>query len=518
MKIFIVVDKIPSAIYNLSVPLEKHLPHLDIRILPVHPKRNDPETLFEAQKLLTWCDLLHVMYWKSGEVLRTTFPVEFERKTKLLSFHNPYDLEKLEWDKYYDMKFAYNTEIQLKVAGTYLIPYGIDLGLFKFNPDYTEEKVVEMTVGRIESKKGILEVARACQKLGYKFLLVGRVSEPDYMKEIAQLDCVEFLENVTDEELRDAYYRSAIHVCNSVDNFESGTLPIMEAMACGVPVLTRRIGQVPDLFNGNNMVVRDGAKDDMEDLESKLKEMMENRPVRERIREVGWESVKSRTHEIMARRINKLYYKLMGGDRWVSVIVPTFDRPDYLLKVLVGIENQTYQNIEVVVVDSGNISVEPLITAFRKESKRPIKYFRFENKGEYTLPKARNIGVQKALGDVLVFCDDRLVMEKEAVAEFEKRAVPKAFLYGRKDGSMKGFVENFSCILRSDMIAYGLFNERVDCYGGQTQATRERFESNGFMIEAVEGAKANSIGGTHRMGRRNEIIRAKFILQEFYDQ
>jgi glycosyltransferase involved in cell wall biosynthesis len=239
--------------------------------------------------------------------------------------------------------------------------------------------------------------------------------------------------------------------------------------------------------------------------------------MREKIREAGWETVKSKSHKIMARRMNKLYYSLMGGGRWVSVIVPTYDRPDYLVKVLAGIENQTYQNIEIVVVDSGDLSVEPLVNAFRKESKRPIKYFRFDNKGEYTLAKARNIGIQKSLGEVLVFCDDRLIMESEAVAEFEKRAVPKAFLYGRKDGAMKGFVENFSCILRREMVDNGLFNERVDCYGGQTQATREKFEHNGFMFEAVDSAKANSVGGTHRMNRRNDIIKAKFILQEFYE-
>ncbi|MBU1759384.1 MAG: glycosyltransferase, partial [Bacteroidetes bacterium] len=53
---------------------------------------------------------------------------------------------------------------------------------------------------------------------------------------------------------------------NSLFDFESGTLPILEAMACGVPVLTRNIGHVPDLFDGKNMVIREGEQNDVEDL------------------------------------------------------------------------------------------------------------------------------------------------------------------------------------------------------------------------------------------------------------
>lgn len=518
MNVLIIVDKIPSAIYTMALALEKNIPNVNTKILPVHPKRPDTDTLYEAQKLMNWADLINVFYWKSGEVLRTTFPVEFENSKRILFHHNPYDVDKMKWFDHYPVVGCFNSTIQLNVAGSHLIPYGIDLEKWTYNEEYTDDKTVQMTVGRIESNKGILEVAQACRDLGYRLLLVGRVSEPDYMKEIMGTGAVEFMENVTDEELKQAYYRSAVHVCNSRDNFESGTLPILEAMACGVPVLTREVGQIPDIYNGENMVVRKGAKEDLEDLKNNLKEMVENKPMRERIRQKGWETVKSKSDKIMARRIAKLYLKAVGGDKsWVSVIVPTFDRPDTLLKTLVAIENQTYQNIEIVVVDSGEISVEPLVREFRKNTSKPIVYERFANNGEYTLAKARNIGIQRAMGSVIVFNDDRLNMEKDAVEKFEQKVRLKTWLWGEKDGSEKGFVENFSCILREELVKRGMFNERINVYGGQTQEVRHRFEESGVAFEFVPEAKAKSIEKSSKAKKRNDIIKAKFLLQELYE-
>lgn len=516
MKILVVVDKIPSAISNLSFPLKKYLDHHEIIIFPIHPKRNSADVIFDAQKALNWADIIHVNYWKSGEVLRTTFPVEFNRKPKMMTMHNPYDYDKSDWSSY-KIKTAFNSQIQMQIAGSYLIKYGIDLDFFKFNPEYTEEKTVMMCVARIEGKKGVLEVAQACQELGYKFILVGRISETEYFNNIAKYDCVEFLENITQEKLLETYYRSAIHVCNSTDNFESGTLPILEAMACGVPVLTRNVGQVPDISDGTNIVIRKGTKDDIEDLKNNLREMMENRPLREKIRERGWETVKTMSDKVMCRRFDKLYYKLKSDKRLVSVIIPTFDRPEVLLSCLVSVINQDYPNLEIVVSDSGNVSAEPLIKEFRKHTEIPIKYIRFNNNGEYTLPKARNLAVQKSIGEVLVFCDERMILDRSAITEFEKRVMHKKWLWGVKDDCIKGFVENFSCILREDFILGGMCNERINTYGGQTQELRTRFETNGFEFENCVSAKAHSDKKSSKNKHKDSIIKAKYILQELYE-
>ena len=38
----------------------------------------------------------------------------------------------------------------------------------------------------------------------------------------------------------------------------------------------------------------------------------------------------------------------------VSVIIPTYNRYDYLLKTLESVRNQTYKNIEIIIVNDGS--------------------------------------------------------------------------------------------------------------------------------------------------------------------
>lgn len=522
MRILIIVDKQGSAIDRLAQSVRKHLPHHQIIVAPVHPKRNDVETIAEAQKLMMWADIIDIHYWRSGQVLRQTFPTEFNTKKKILFHFNPYDALSEE-NQYYDELVVGNEEIAHKVPPAHLIPYSIDLDFFKYNPNYTEEKRVMMSVNRIEGKKGVYEVAKACNELQYPFTLVGRVSKADYMKQVMEAggNMIEFYENATDEILRDTYYKSAIHVCNSVDNYESGTLPILEAMACGVPVLTRPIGHVPDLFSGSNMDVRMGTQDDIEDIKVHLQNLMETRSLRESMREKAWETVKNRDDRRMALDIQKLYYKLYQPEKkLVSVIIPTRDNPEAFAESLLGAIEQDYPNMEIVVADSGDYPSKKIVNEIKKHTEIPIKYIEFQNRGTYSLAEARNRAVIEADGEILVFCDDRVKMKPNVVSIFAGMWQPKTWLWGSKDGVVKGFVENFSCVGRADLIKLGMFNERMQWYGGMTQEIRERFEKrNGIDFVFLQEAEANAIRRSKsKNSRREDIIDAKFLVYKLYNK
>src|SRR3990167_8932184 len=488
MKIAIFVDKPFSAIDRLAQIVVKYNPHFDIKIFYVHPKRNDADSLFQAQDALKWADLIDVHYWKSGLVLKTTFAVYFENKPKILCHFNLYDLEKEDWKEYKQIVVGNQTQQNL-LPRAILIPYAINLDFFRFNEQYTEEKIVNMTVARIESKKGVLEVAQACKDLGYKLRIVGRVSDGEYMQSVLDVGGdITFIENATEEILRDEYYKAAVHICNSTDDFESGTLPILEAMACGMPVLTRNIGNVPELFDGTNMTVREGKKEDVEDLKKQLKELMENRDVRLRLRDKAWKTVKNRSDKKMARQFSKVYYQVMSDVKekpLVSIIVPTFDRGDAFLDCLAGIAVQDYPNFELVIADSGSFVMEAVARKFRTQTNIPTKYVRFEGYGKYTLAEARNRAVIEAQGEYLVFCDDRLKLEPNCISEFISNAKSKTWFWGTKDNTTKDFVENLSCVKRSDLIRAGMFNERMDHYGGMSQEIRTRFAEQGFGFEFI---------------------------------
>lgn len=519
MKILIIVDKFGTAIDRLAQSVKRNLPQHQIIVFSVHPKREDFERLLEAQKLMQWADLLDIHYWKSGKVLREMFPNEFNAKKKILFHFNPYDVESEE-NKLYDLVVVGNKEMHNRVPYAYYIPYGIDLKFFSYNQDYTEEKAVMMSVARIEGKKGVLEVAQACKELGYVFRLVGRVSKADYMQQIRDAGGhLQFFENVTDETLRDIYKQSAILVCNSTDNFESGTLPILEAMALGVPVLTRMVGHVPELNNGGNMVINQGSPEDVESIKKHLQDMMENRQWRISLRERAWDTVKTRDERKMAIDVNKLYYKLYKGEvPFVSIIIPTKDNPESFTECLLGAIAQDHDKFEIIVADSGDTPVKAIVQKAQEQTDTPIRYIHFPHKDNYTLAEARNRGVIEADGKILVFCDDRLKMKPDAVKYFATYYRPKTWLWGTKDGAMKGFVENFSSVGREDLVTYGMFLERMQWYGGMTQSLRERFEDRlGFGFVYLQEAQAESIKrATSKSKRRDDIIDAKFLTYKMF--
>ena len=85
----------------------------------------------------------------------------------------------------------------------------------------------------------------------------------------------------------------------------------------------------------------------------------------------------------------------------VSVVIPTYNRADYLELTLNSVIGQTYQNIEVLVVDDGssNNLTRDLCSKYNK-----VKYIRIENSGGPAKP--RNVGIEQSTGEYVAFVDD----------------------------------------------------------------------------------------------------------------
>ena len=84
----------------------------------------------------------------------------------------------------------------------------------------------------------------------------------------------------------------------------------------------------------------------------------------------------------------------------VSVIIPTYNRTDYLDLTIQSVINQSYNNIEIIVVDDGSKVnyAEAICNQFTNCS-----YYYKPNGG---LASARNYGVSIAKGDYIAFLDD----------------------------------------------------------------------------------------------------------------
>lgn len=519
LKVATIVDKTGTALDRLAKGTAKYNDNLNYVVLDIHPKRPSPEQLQRFEAEVADADIIDWQYFRTAEMLRQRY--DLSGKKQILTHNNPYSIHESDWNTY-DMVVANNQSMYKdlgKITEAHLeyVPLCVDTDFWTYNLDWEPNHNVLMVANRIESKKGILEVAQACRDLNLHFILVGNISDPQYFSEVLRTTNIEFHENISDEELKKLYYKSTIHVCNSTDNFESGTLPILEAMLTGVPVLTRNVGHVPELNNGENMVVREGAKEDVEDLKARLLEMISDKKRMAEMRDKAWNTAKARSFERRAYMYQKLYRQVLYPDQTpVSVVVPIYDKPEIIRKCLNAIAEQTYKNIEIIVCDDGEREWgnKESIDEFKKFVNIPVKYINVCQGGDedhfYGLARARNVGTIEATGEIMVYCDQRQVMEPNAIEEFVKYIKPKTWVYGNKGGNKSNFVENFSCINRKDIIIAGMFCERMDRYGGLSQESRSRFKLQGNRTEYVESAKATPAGkSSNRNRKRQDIIKIK---------
>ncbi len=102
----------------------------------------------------------------------------------------------------------------------------------------------------------------------------------------------------------------------------------------------------------------------------------------------------------------------------VSVIIPTYKRPDSVLLLLESLAKQTLvmDQLEVIVVDDGSAYDEAIV----KERPFPfsLTYIRQKNQGATI---ARNNGAQHSTGDVLVFIDDDVTVSSQAIEVLANR-------------------------------------------------------------------------------------------------
>lgn len=96
----------------------------------------------------------------------------------------------------------------------------------------------------------------------------------------------------------------------------------------------------------------------------------------------------------------------------VSIIVPIYNADKYLLECLESIRVQTYFDIEVILVDDGSVDNSSIICRKICEKDKRFKYYYQLNQGPSV---ARNFGLEKVVGDYLMFADADDILCENAV-------------------------------------------------------------------------------------------------------
>lgn len=125
----------------------------------------------------------------------------------------------------------------------------------------------------------------------------------------------------------------------------------------------------------------------------------------------------------------------------VSVIIPTYSRPDNIIRAIKSVEQQTYPNIEIVVVDDNGEG-----SPHQKETEKVLRSRIAEGSIKYIPHKenkngsaARNTGIMSSKGDYITFLDDddeymptKITRQVEAIETLEGTDVAASYCGHRK--------------------------------------------------------------------------------------
>jgi glycosyltransferase involved in cell wall biosynthesis len=105
-------------------------------------------------------------------------------------------------------------------------------------------------------------------------------------------------------------------------------------------------------------------------------------------------------------------------NRLVSIIIPTYDRPNTLKRAINSALDQTHSDLEVIVVDDNNPD-----TVAREKTKSSISDFAdkrliyIKHQENRNGAAARNTGIQNASGSYIAFLDDDDEFEPNKIEE-----------------------------------------------------------------------------------------------------
>ena len=100
------------------------------------------------------------------------------------------------------------------------------------------------------------------------------------------------------------------------------------------------------------------------------------------------------------------------NEELITIIIPIYKVEKYLKRCINSIINQTYKNLEIILVDDGSPdNCGKICDEYEKKDKR-IKVIHKENGG---LSDARNIGINKARGNLISFVDSDDYIENDCI-------------------------------------------------------------------------------------------------------
>ncbi len=194
----------------------------------------------------------------------------------------------------------------------------------------------------------------------------------------------------------------------------------------------------------------------------------------------------------------------------VSVIIPTYKRSDMLSTAISSVLNQSYKNIEVIVVDDNDPGTE-----WRKNTEKRMESYADNSKVIYIKHEknkngsaARNTGIKKSKGEFLCFLDDddfyyQDKIEKQVVF-IKENHLDACYCDYKKNGVVISINEN------EDIVKNILLSNLTPQTSGWMMTREAVVQMNGFDESYYRHQDYEFLlrffGAGFKMGKVNEVL------------
>lgn len=94
---------------------------------------------------------------------------------------------------------------------------------------------------------------------------------------------------------------------------------------------------------------------------------------------------------------------------FVSIIIPTYNREQCLIDTINCLLDQKHNSYEIIIIDQSDVISEEKRSLIKTNPDR-IRFFHINERGRSL---AKNYGILQAKGDLILFCDDDILVEPE---------------------------------------------------------------------------------------------------------
>ena len=171
-------------------------------------------------------------------------------------------------------------------------------------------------VGAFQARKNLIRLLDAFERArpglpGVELALAGPTQwrYPELAERLRRAAGVRVLRYVPEEDLPALYSAASAFVLPSL--YEGFGIPVLEAMACGTPVVCSDAGPLPEVTGGSALLV---SPTDVEAIAAALTRVTNDRALAATLRERGFERARQFTWERAAGTYRDLYGRLLAGD------------------------------------------------------------------------------------------------------------------------------------------------------------------------------------------------------------